>query len=207
LSFSSKAKGVSLRFYRQTYIRDKNWLKIHISSLWDLYFCLARNYGDIQFFLRFWKLSSFGSKPKGANLRFYRQTYVHGENGSKIYIWTSWGTYSISFRHFGVVHKSLEVLKDIWVLAQNPKRLAFVLPTNVYSCWNGSKIIFYLSEAHILAWLDITVLYTVFLGLKKFWVWAHDPKGLAFGFIKKYLFTVKICQKSVFHPSEIHIIA
>jgi hypothetical protein len=64
-------------------------------------------------FLRFQKISSFGSKPKVANLLFYWRTFVHDENGPNIYISSRWGLYSILVTHFGVVHKFLGVLKNI----------------------------------------------------------------------------------------------
>jgi hypothetical protein len=57
---------------------------------------------------------------------------------------------------------------------------------------NWPKIIFYPREGHIIARLDIMVLYTNFFwGFKKYWVSAQTTKGFAFGFTEKCLFTAK----------------
>jgi hypothetical protein len=57
----------------------------------------------------------------------------------------------------------------------------------------GKKSIFDPRKAHILAQLDIIVLYTIlFEVLKKYWVLAQNPKGLAFGSTDKRLFMAKM---------------
>jgi hypothetical protein len=70
LSFDSKGKGVGLRFYWKMSTHDENWLEIHISTPSDSYSCLVRHYGDVHDFLRFLKISSFGSKPNGLAFGF-----------------------------------------------------------------------------------------------------------------------------------------
>jgi hypothetical protein len=51
------------------------------------------------------------------------------------------------------------------------------------SSWQktGQKSIFYPRDAHILAQLDIMVLYTMFLRSWKYQILAQNPKGLALG--------------------------
>jgi hypothetical protein len=92
LNFSTKPKGANNRFYRQTSVQCENMLKIYISSPWGPYFSLVRHYGDVHNFLRFWKISSFDSKTKGVNIRFYRNPSVCDENYPKICIASPWGS-------------------------------------------------------------------------------------------------------------------
>jgi hypothetical protein len=56
----------------------------------------------------------------------------------------------------------------------------------------GQKSIFHPRETHILARLDINVLYIIFLGVEKYRVWTQKPKGLTIRFTEKYLFMMKI---------------
>jgi hypothetical protein len=93
-------------------------------------------------------------------------------------------------------------------LAQNPKGLpSSVLPKNVcFTLKTYQKSIFYLYDAHILARLDVTVFYTIFLGFEKYRASAQKLKGLAFCFTIKCLFTVKTGQKYVFHLHKVYIL-
>jgi hypothetical protein len=47
----------------------------------------------------------------------------------------------------------------------------------------------------------------MFRGFEKYRDSSQTPKGLAFGFTKKLLFTTKTCQKFVFRPLEAHILS
>jgi hypothetical protein len=50
--------------------------------------------------------------------------------------------------------------------------------------------------------------YREFVGdFENYRVSTQNPKGLAFGFTKKHLFTGKTRQKSIFHPYEAHILS
>jgi hypothetical protein len=55
--------------------------------------------------------------------------------------------------------------------------------------------------------LDITVLYTIFLGFKKLQASTQSPKGLDVGFTEKRLFTPKTRQKFVLHLYEARILS
>jgi hypothetical protein len=57
-----------------------------------------------------------------------------------------------------------------------------------------------------MSYLDILVLYSNFMGFKKYQVSAKTPKVLPFDFTKKRLFTMKTCHKYVFHSCETHIL-
>jgi hypothetical protein len=112
LSFGQKPKEVSFWFYKKCMFATKTGRKsvfhlheAHIFARLDIMVLYT-------IFLRFWKISSFASKPKGS-FWFYRKTSVHDENGSKIHISSLWGPYSFFVRHFGDVHKFLGVLKNI----------------------------------------------------------------------------------------------
>jgi hypothetical protein len=72
---------------------------------------------------------------------------------------------------------------------------------------NGQKSIFHPCEAHIIARLDITMMYTSVLMFWKYQISVQNRKGLAFGFNEKCLFTVKTGRKSIFHPREAHILS
>jgi hypothetical protein len=72
----------------------------------------------------------------------------------------------------------------------------------LFAMKTGKKPVFHLCEAHILAWLYITVLYTIFWGFEKYRVSAQTRKGLAFCFTNRHLYTVKIGWKSIFHLNE-----
>jgi hypothetical protein len=61
--------------------------------------------------------------------------------------------------------------------------------------------------AYILSWLYILLLYTNFRGFEKYIFSAQNSKGFAFGFTNKYLFTVKMDQKSIFYLCETHILS
>jgi hypothetical protein len=68
------------------------------------------------------------------------------------------------------------------------------------------KFVFHPRETHISSIFDIKVLYMIFLVFSKYQVSLQNPRGVAFSFIEKHLFTMKICRKSVFHHCEAHII-
>jgi hypothetical protein len=87
LGFGSKHKGISFRLYRKTSVRDKiGWKSVFHPREADILAGL-----DIMLLytivLRFWKISSFKSKPKGVSLWFDRKTSVHDENRPKICIY------------------------------------------------------------------------------------------------------------------------
>jgi hypothetical protein len=53
------------------------------------------------------------------------------------------------------------------------------------------KSVFHPHETHILSRIDISVLYNFFRGFEKYRISTQNPKGLAFGFTEKHLFTTK----------------
>jgi hypothetical protein len=55
--------------------------------------------------------------------------------------------------------------------------------------------------------LDISMMFIIFRGFEKYRVSVQNTKGLAFNFTGKHLFTVKIGQKSTFHPREAYILS
>jgi hypothetical protein len=70
-------------------------------------------------------------------------------------------------------------LEKYGVLAQNLKGLAFnFTDKRLFTVKMGQKIIFHLCEPHIFAPLDITILYTIFLGFEKYRVSSQQAKGL-----------------------------
>jgi hypothetical protein len=71
----------------------------------------------------------------------------------------------------------------------------------------SQKFVFHLCETHILAWLDISMLYIIFRGFKKYQVWCQKLNSLGLGFTEKYLFVTKIDRKSVFQPHEAHVLS
>jgi hypothetical protein len=73
LNFSSKFKGVSLRFYLKMPLCDKNWVKHRISYSWSPYPRSVIHNGLFHKFLRLLKFSNFGSKSGGGRLQFYRK--------------------------------------------------------------------------------------------------------------------------------------
>jgi hypothetical protein len=127
--------------------------------------------------------------------------FVHGESGLKIRISSPWGPYSISARHFGVVHKFFGGTEKYQVSAQNLKRLAFNFIEKCLSTTKtDQKFIFQPREAHILHRLDISVLYINFQWFLKILSFGSKPKGITFDFTKKCLFTMKTGWKSIFQP-------
>jgi hypothetical protein len=52
----------------------------------------------------------------------------------------------------------------------------------------SQKFIFHPCETHILARLDILMLYIIFRGFKKYQVSCQKLNGLGLGFTEKYLF-------------------
>jgi hypothetical protein len=173
-NFGSNSNGVSLWFYQKMFVHNKNWLEIRISFPWGPYSLLFRHFGVVYKFLRVLKISSFGSKPKGVSLRFYRKTYlcdknwseihilstwehkgvslwfyrknvVRGKNYPKIHISSTWGSYSCSVRRSGVVHKFLGVLKNIkFQLKTQRGWLAFGFTKNVYSRWKLAENLYFI---------------------------------------------------------------
>jgi hypothetical protein len=78
------------------------------------------------------------------------------------------------------------------VSAQKPKLLAFGFTEKcLFMIKNGQKYVFHPREAHILNRLDITELYTIFCGFKKYRILAQNQKRLAFGFTEILLFATK----------------
>jgi hypothetical protein len=171
-----KTKGVSLRFYRKTSGRDENWPEICISSPWDPYSYSAWHYSVVQISFRFCKISSFGSKPKGITVWFYRKMCVHSENKPKICISSLWGTYSISVRCFGVAHKFLWVLKNIEFRLKTQRGFGFA-DKRLFTAKTCQKFVFHLNEVHIIARLDLMMLYPIFYGFEKYQVSAQNLKG------------------------------
>jgi hypothetical protein len=55
--------------------------------------------------------------------------------------------------------------------------------------------------------LDITMMYTIFLGFENIEFRLKTKRGLDFSFTGKRLFMAKTHQKPVFHPCEAHILA
>jgi hypothetical protein len=76
----------------------------------------------------------------------------------------------------------------------------------MFTTKTSRKSIFHPHEAHNRARLDITMMYIFFGGFEKYRILAQNPKGLAFGIIKKCLFTTKSARQSVFHPRKAHIL-
>jgi hypothetical protein len=64
-------------------VRDKNYTEIHIPSMWCPYYYSVRYYGIVTICLRFWKISSFSSKPKGVSLQFYQKSVSAMKAGRK----------------------------------------------------------------------------------------------------------------------------
>jgi hypothetical protein len=178
------------------FVRDENWPEIHISSPWDPYYCLVRHYGVVYNFFMFWKISSSDSKPIFCSRRKCR----------KIHISSPCGPHSVVVRHFDVVHKFIWIFKHIEFVSKSKCVSLRFYWKHLFRTKISQKSAFHLREAHILAQLDITVLYPIFWGFKKYQVSAQNPNGLAFSFIDKCLFTAKTSQKYVFHPCEAHII-
>jgi hypothetical protein len=86
----------------------------------------------------FWKILSFGQKPKEVSFWFYKKMYVCDENWPKICISSPWGPYFCSVRHYGVVHNFSEVLKNIKFRLKTQREL-LVLSKNVCSWWKRVK--------------------------------------------------------------------
>jgi hypothetical protein len=110
----------------------------------------------------------------GLKISFINKCFVHGENGLKICInffrfskVSSFGSNSKGLA-FGFTEKCMFTMKTIWNFVFHPR------------------------EAHILARTNIIVLYTIFLGFKKYQVLAENSKGLAFGFTDICLFMAKM---------------
>jgi hypothetical protein len=206
-SFNSKPKGASLRFYKKNvYSRQKTSRKsvfrpheTHILAWLDTMVLYTM-------VLMLLKISSFHSKHKMVSLQFYRQTSVHGKNGSKNCISSPWGSYSCSVRHYGVA-QIFWGFEKYQVSAQNSKGLAFGFNKKLrFTAKMCRKFIFHPRDAQILAQLKI-MMYNIFWGFIKYRVLAQNPMGLAFGFIEKHLFTTKTDWKFIFHPRETHILA
>jgi hypothetical protein len=117
-------------------------------------------------FLSFWKISSFSSKPKALSHRFYWKMSVHSKNKQTISIWSPLGPYSCTVRHNGIVHNFLEVLKNIEFLLKMQSGSTSILQTNICSRRKWAKIRISTPLWHILGWLDLMVLYTIFW---RFW--------------------------------------
>jgi hypothetical protein len=62
------------------------------------------------------------------------------------------------------------------------------------------KSIFYPHEAHIHALLDITMLYTIFWGFKKYRVSAQNTKVLAFDFTENVCSQQKLVENTYLIP-------
>jgi hypothetical protein len=143
---------------------------------------------------------------KGFCLRFYQQTSVHGENGLKIWIPSTWGSYSILFRYFSVVHKLLGLLKNIKFWLKSQRGLVFnFIKKYLFVTKTGWKSVFLHRETHFLPQLDVKVLYMIFMGFKKYWDSAQNSKELAFDFTKKMFVHHENMPK--FHPHEAHILS
>jgi hypothetical protein len=75
----------------------------------------------------------------------------------------------------------------------------FVIKTN-------RKFIFHPDEAHICARLNLTVLYTHFLGFEKISSFSSTPKG-SLWFNRKMFVNGENKRKSIFNPFEAHILS
>jgi hypothetical protein len=144
-----KIKSDSLRYYRKTSICDKNWSKLCISLLLCPYSGLVIHNCPLDKFLWILNFLNFGSKFKGASLRFYLKMCVCDKNWPKLRISWSWSLYSWSDIHNSHLDKFLHIL-IFSILAQNPKVLAFAFTEKclfaVKSNWNS---IFLDLEDHI----------------------------------------------------------
>jgi hypothetical protein len=158
--------------------------------------------------LRFWKISSFNSKPKGASLRFYKKNVYSRQKTSRKSVFRPHETHILAWLDTMVLYTMVLMLLKISSFHSKHKMasLQFYRQTSVHGK-NGSKIVFHLRETHILARLDIMVLRTFFWGFEKYQVSAQNSKGLAFGFNKKLRFTAKMCRKFIFHPRDVQILA
>jgi hypothetical protein len=133
----------------------------------------------------------------------YWKTSVHNENRTEIHISSIWGRYSWLVTHYSVIHIFLRfwrtssfgsIPKDKGVSLQFYKKCLFVTKT-------GRKSVLHLSEAHILARLDIRVLV---LKNSKFWL---KTKRISLWFYWQMSIHGKNWSKSVFHPGEAHILS
>jgi hypothetical protein len=122
---------MSLWFYPKTSIYDKNMPKIHIWSPWGLYSSSVRHYSVVHDFLRFWKISIFGSKLKGVSLWFNEKMFVHYANWPEICNSSPWGSYSCLIRHYSVVYNFFEVFKNIDLRLKTQSGYPLVLLTNI----------------------------------------------------------------------------
>jgi hypothetical protein len=99
-SLGSKLKCVSLRFYQKMSVPNENWSEIHISSSWGPYSCSVRFYGGVHYFLRFSKISSFGSKsilPKNVCSRWKSQKSIFHPREARILSWLDISILYINF--------------------------------------------------------------------------------------------------------------
>jgi hypothetical protein len=92
-------------------------------------------------------------------------------------------------------------------LAQNSNELAFsFIEKYLFATKTGWKSIFHLRETHILARLDIMVLYIFFQILKNIEFQLKTQMGYPLVFLKMYVHDEN-GSKSVFLPREAHILA
>jgi hypothetical protein len=106
-SFDLKSKDVRLWFYQKHLFVMKTGQKsvFHPS---EFHILTRLDITVLYTFFRFWKISSFASKPKGVT---EKRLFVAKIN-QKIRILSSWDPYSFSIRHFDDIHKFLSILKN-----------------------------------------------------------------------------------------------
>jgi hypothetical protein len=110
--FSSKSKGVSLRFYRKLPVWGKNWSKLRISVSWHPY-CESVIYNGLVFQF-FWVLKNFTIllEIQRCAYGFTENCQFGGKNRSKLCISWSRPPYYKSVIYNGLVFQFLRVLKN-----------------------------------------------------------------------------------------------
>ena len=116
--FCSKSNGVSLRFSENCQFGAKT----DRNSIFLGRDCRIANRLSITVpyfnFYRFWKISHFCSKSKGARLRFCQKLPVWGKNWPKLRISWSWPPYCELGMYNGPVFQFLRVLKNFTFLLE-----------------------------------------------------------------------------------------
>jgi hypothetical protein len=82
----------------------------------------------------------------------------------------------MSVRCFGVAHKFLWVLKNIEFQLKTQRGFGFA-DKRLFTAKTCQQFVFHLNEVHIIARLDLMMLYPNFYGFEKYRVSAQNLKG------------------------------
>jgi hypothetical protein len=143
-------------------IRDKNWSEICISSPWDRYSCSVRYYVVVHVFWCFKTYRILSQKPKGLAFGFTEKRMFAVKTSWK-FVFHPHEAYNLSRLDASMLYINFWGFEKYWASAQNPKRVSLQFYWKcMFTMKTGWKSVFHPRGAHIIARLDIMLLYINF---------------------------------------------